>query len=95
MSAERAVDLDPVVREGHAMLGFLAWTEGDLDDAIAHYARAWALDTTDPDIAVDYASLLQQTGAEHEVSAVLRRVPDGAWGADPDAAARAEDLAAA
>jgi hypothetical protein len=96
-SARLAVQLDPVVREGHAMLGFhampgfLAWQRDESDEARGLCRAAWGSDTSAADTAVDDASVLVATD-DHEAQRVLSAVSDRAWASNPESRAAMSEL---
>jgi len=73
-AALKALELDPTLAEGHAMLGWVAkWYEWDWDESEAQFTRAIELDPNDTEAHLGYAHLLSDTGRQEQAVAEVRR----------------------
>ena len=62
-AAERALDIDDMLAEGHAFLGWIAfWYDWDWMAAEYHFDRAQQLDPNNPESHLGYAHMLSNTG---------------------------------
>jgi len=73
-AAQRALEIDPALAEGHAMLGWISfWYEWDWAASEAHFQRAIELDPNEPESHLGYAHLLSNTGRHEQALAEVRR----------------------
>lgn len=73
-AAQRALEIDPNLAEGHAMLGWIAqWYEWDWTASEAHFRRAIELDPYEPEGHLGYAHLLMVTGRHERALVEVRR----------------------
>ncbi|MGK2927063.1 MAG: tetratricopeptide repeat protein [Lysobacterales bacterium] len=73
-AAQRALEIDPTLAEGHAMLGWIAhWYDWDWAASEAHFKRAIELDPRDTEGLLGYAHLLSVTGRHEQALAEVRR----------------------
>jgi serine/threonine-protein kinase len=73
-AAQKALEIDPTLAEGHAMLGWIAqWYEWDWAASEAHFKRAIELDPNDTEGHLGYAHLLSVTGRHEQALTEVRR----------------------
>jgi len=73
-AAQKALEIDPTLAEGHAMLGWIAhWYEWDWVASEAHFKRAIELDPNDTEGHLGYAHLLLVSGRHEQALAEMRR----------------------
>ena len=73
-AAQKALEIDPTLAEGHAMLGWIAhWYEWDWSASETHFKRAIELDPHDTEGHLGYAHLLSVTGRHERALAEVRR----------------------
>jgi TolB-like protein/DNA-binding winged helix-turn-helix (wHTH) protein/Tfp pilus assembly protein PilF len=73
-AARKALEIDPTLAEGHAMLGWIAfWFDWDWTASEAHFQRAIELNPNDTEGHLGYAHLLSNTGRSREALAEVRR----------------------
>ena len=73
-AAQRALEIDPDLAEGYAMLGWIAqWYEWDWSASEAHYRRAIELDPNDTEARLGYGHLLSVTGQHERALTEVRR----------------------
>lgn len=73
-AAQKALEIDPTLAEGHAMLGWIAhWYDWDWAASEAHFKRAIELDPHDTEGHLGYAHLLLVTGRHEQALAEVRR----------------------
>lgn len=73
-AALKALELDPSLAEGHAMLGWIAkWYEWDWEASEAHFLQAIELDPNDTESHLGYAHLLSDTGRPAQAVIEVRR----------------------
>ena len=73
-AALRALEIDPKLAEGHAMLGWIAkWYEWDWDASEAHFLRAIELNPNDTESHLGYAHLLSDTNRHAQALVEVRR----------------------
>ena len=73
-AAQKALELDDTLAEGHAILGWIAfWYEWNWSAAEDHFRRALKVDPNDAESHLGYAHLLSNTGRHLEALAELKR----------------------
>ena len=73
-AAQKALEIDPTLAEGHAMLGWIAfWYDWDWAASEAHFRRAIELDPNETETRLGYAHLLSNTGRHEQALAEVRR----------------------
>lgn len=73
-AARKALEIDPTLAEGQAMLGWIAhWYDWDWDASEAHFRRAIELNPNDTESHLGYAHLLSDTGRHEQALAEVRR----------------------
>jgi serine/threonine-protein kinase len=73
-AALKALEIDPSLAEGHAMLGWIAkWYDWDWDASESHFLRAIELDPNDTESHLGYAHLLSDTNRHAQALAEVRR----------------------
>lgn len=73
-AAQKALELDDSLAEGHAILGWIAfWYEWNWDDAENHFRRAQLLDPNDWESHLGYAHLLSNIGRHAEALVEVKR----------------------
>lgn len=73
-AALKALEIDPTLAEGHAMLGWIAhWYEWDWLASETHFKQAIELDPNDTEAHLGYAHLLSVTGRHEPALAEVRR----------------------
>ena len=73
-AANRALEIDPTLAEGHAMLGWIAhWYDWDWAASEAYFKRAIELDPNDTEGHLGYGHLLLVTGRHERALAEVRR----------------------
>jgi TolB-like protein/DNA-binding winged helix-turn-helix (wHTH) protein/Flp pilus assembly protein TadD len=73
-AALRALEIDPTLAEGHAILGWIAhWYDRDWAASEAHFRRAIELNPHDTEGHLGYAHLLSSTGRHPQALAEVRR----------------------
>jgi TolB-like protein/DNA-binding winged helix-turn-helix (wHTH) protein/Flp pilus assembly protein TadD len=73
-AALKALEIDPTLAEGHAMLGWIAhWYEWDWAASEAHFRRAIEIDPNDTEGHLGYAHLLSVVGRHQEALTEVRR----------------------
>lgn len=77
---DRAIEVNPRSFEAHLNAARLAVAEEEFEAAAAHYARARELDPYHPDLAVEYAAVLDEVGDTDRA----RQLREEALAVDPD-----------
>jgi len=73
-AARKALEINPTLAEGHAMLGWIAhWNDWDWAASEAHFKRAIELDPNDTEGHLGYAHLLMVTRRYDQALAEVRR----------------------
>ena len=73
-AARKALEIDPALAEGHAMLGWIAfWYDWDWNGAETCFRRAIELNPNDTESRLGYAVLLSNTGRHEEALREARR----------------------
>jgi TolB-like protein/DNA-binding winged helix-turn-helix (wHTH) protein/Tfp pilus assembly protein PilF len=73
-AAQKALEIDPTLAEGHAMLGWIAfWYDWDWVASEAHFRRAIELDPNETESHLGYAHLLSNTGRHDQALNEVRR----------------------
>ncbi len=73
-AAQKAIEIDDTLAEGHASLGFIIfWYDWDWNAAENQYKRALELDPNSADTHIFYAHLLSNTGRHAEALAEAKR----------------------
>lgn len=73
-AAQRALQIDPTLAEGHAMLGWIAhWYDWDWAASEAHFRRAIELNPNDTEGRLGYGHLLLISGRQDRALAEVRR----------------------
>jgi serine/threonine-protein kinase len=73
-AALRALEIDPFLAEGHAMLGWIAkWYDWDWEASETHFLRAIELDPNNAESHLGYAHLLSDIGRQPQAIAEVRR----------------------
>jgi len=73
-AARKALEIDPSLAEGHAMLGWIAfWFDWDWAASQAHFERAIELNPNDTEGHLGYAHLLSNTGRHDQALEEVRR----------------------
>jgi TolB-like protein/Flp pilus assembly protein TadD len=74
LATEKALEIDPSLAEGHAMLGRIAfWFEWDWAASEARFIRAIELNPNDAESHLGYAHLLSSTGRHDRALTEIRR----------------------
>lgn len=74
VAANRALEIDPSLAEGHALLGWIShWFEWDWDASEAHFRRAIQLNPNDTESRLGFAHLLSNLGRHDEALIEVRR----------------------
>jgi adenylate cyclase len=71
---ERAVQINPNLAQGHYSLGENACTFGRLDEGLAHFEKAFALDPLSVAVGTVYCNSLRGAGRVEKAIEVLRRL---------------------
>jgi DNA-binding winged helix-turn-helix (wHTH) protein/Flp pilus assembly protein TadD len=73
-AAQKALDLDNTLAEGHAILGWIAfWYEWNWSSAESHFRQALRVNPNDAESHLGYAHFLSNTGRHAEALAEVRR----------------------
>ncbi len=73
-AAQKALELDDTLAEGHAILGWIAfWYEWNWSAAENHFRQALKLDPNEPESHLGYAHLLSNIGQHAEALAEVKR----------------------
>lgn len=73
-AAQRALEIDPALAEGHAMLGWIAfWYDWDWAASETYFRRAIELDPNETESHLGYAHLLSNTGRHDQALMEVRR----------------------
>lgn len=73
-AARKALEIDPSLAEGHAMLGWIAfWFDWDWAASAGHFRRAIELDPNETETHLGYAHLLSNTGRHDQALVEVRR----------------------
>jgi TolB-like protein/DNA-binding winged helix-turn-helix (wHTH) protein/Tfp pilus assembly protein PilF len=74
LAAEKALEIDPALAEGYAILGWIAhWFEWDWAGSEAYFEQAMEFDGNDTESHLGYAQLLADTGRVGQALAEVRR----------------------
>ncbi len=74
LAAQRALEIDPTLAEGYAMLGWIAhWFDWDWQMAEAYFKHAIELDPNDTESHLGYAQLLANSGRSEQALDEVRR----------------------
>lgn len=74
LAAQKALEIDPTLAEGYAMLGWIAnWFEWDWALSESHFRHAIELDPNDTESHLGYAQLLGNTGRVEQALIEVRR----------------------
>jgi tetratricopeptide (TPR) repeat protein len=74
VAAQRALEIDPALAEGHAILGWIAhWFEWNWSESEAQFEHALQLDPSDTESHLGYAHLLADTGRTDQAVVEVRR----------------------
>lgn len=73
-AAQRALEIDPTLAEGHAMLGWIAfWYDWDWAASEAHFRRAIELNPNETESRLGFAHLLSNTARHEQALVEVRR----------------------
>ena len=74
LAAQKALEIDPTLAEGYAILGWIAhWFEWDWEASEAYFKQAIGMNENDTESHMGYAQLLADTGRIEQALAEVRR----------------------